>query len=97
MKRNIHGLKTDTWTAVNNERHCASFDFPQQAVFSIATDPFKRNSLDLLQYMHSGVGVFHPNGLASWDMIITVAHSSAQRNYILRRLHSNLILVSLDG
>ena len=83
--------------AVNSEGDCASFISPHQAASSTAVDPFDRNILDLIHHMHSVVGVIHPNGLVSWDMIIMAAHSSALRNYILRLLHSNLILASLDG
>ena len=47
--------------------------------------------------MHSGVGVIHSDGLVSSDTIIMAVLLSPQRNYILRLLHSNLILVSLEG
>lgn len=74
--------------------------FSQQAASSIAIDRFEQNFIYLIQHMHSGVGVFHPNSLVSLDMIITAMHSmhsSAQRNHIQRHLHTILILVSLDG
>ena len=71
--------------------------FLQQAASNSAIDLFDRNFLDLIHYMHSGVGVFHPNGSVSLDTFIMATHSSAQRKYILWLLHSNLILNSLDG
>lgn len=70
---------------------------PKDAASSIANEPFDPTSLNLIHNMHSGLGVFHPNGLVSSDTIIMAAYSSVQRNYIQRLLHSNLILVSLDG
>ena len=47
--------------------------------------------------MHSGVGVIHSGDLVSSDTIIMAVLLPPQRNYILRLLHSNLILVSLEG
>ena len=51
--------------AVNNEHDSTSFNFPRQAIPSIAIDPFDRSSSDIIQYMHSGVGVIRPNGLTA--------------------------------
>ena len=70
---------------------------PHQATSTIAIDPFDQNPLDLIQHMHSGVGVLHSNVLVSSDTVIMAAQLLALRNYILPLFHSNLILVSLDG
>lgn len=52
--------------AVNNEHPRLLLNFASLASSSIAIDPFNQSPLDLIHYMHSEVGVIHPNGLGQW-------------------------------
>ena len=80
----MRGRVTRLSTTVKNEQDCESFVFFAK---SIAIDPFDQKPLYLIHHihhMHSGIGVFHPNGFVSLDTIVMAAQSPAQRNHILR-------------
>lgn len=74
-----------------------SFNLPYLASSSIAIDPFNQSSLDLIHYMHSEVGVIHPKGLGPQTYLLRRRIDPRNETTYYGALHSNLILVSLDG